>query len=412
MSSLATTIPPNHSGYTGLNFSFPSTTAPERFDIHVDQEFVEYTLRKVRDYRPSLVSSLSWTIQGPPMGAIVGLADYWAKDYDWRRAEKQMNEQFAHYATTVPGNGEYSASIPLHFVHERSDDDAATPLLLIHGWASTHLEWSRVLKPLAQHGDKAFHVVAIDLPGFGFSPAARQPGLRAREMGRAFDALMKQLGYEKYGIVTSDLGWLIGMWMVEDVRDSIIGHFTDFFLVPPSESDFARQARNETTEEENQFMVTAGEWFAKHASYATVMNQKPAAISLAFTDSPVGFAGWLWDLKYGSSDGFSYEYDELITDTMLQWIQPPYGSIQVYSDMNQPDILMLPRSNVPTGVTQWGGRNGPFHSLANWPLTPRNWVERMAPVAYFKRYDFGGHWPAVSHPDIWASDVREFFSLL
>lgn len=158
-------------------------------------------------------------------------------------------------------------------------------------------------------------------------------------MGRAFDSLMKQLGYEKYGIVTSDLGWLIGMWMVEDVRDSIIGHFTDFFLVPPSESDFARQARNETTEEENQFMVTAGEWFAKHASYATVMNQKPAAISLAFTDSPVGFAGWLWDLKYGSSDGFSYEYDELITDTTLQWIQPLYGSIQVYSDMNQVGCL-------------------------------------------------------------------------
>jgi pimeloyl-ACP methyl ester carboxylesterase len=132
-----------------------------------------------------------------------------------------MNEQFAHYATTVPGNGEYSAPIPLHFVHERSDDEAATPLLLIHGWASTHLEWSRIIKPLAQQGSKAFHVVAVDLPGFGFSPAARQPGLGAREMGRAFDALMRQLGHDKYGLVTTDLGWLIGMWMVEDVRDSI-----------------------------------------------------------------------------------------------------------------------------------------------------------------------------------------------
>jgi pimeloyl-ACP methyl ester carboxylesterase len=246
-----------------------------------------------------------------------------------------MNEQFAHYATTVPGNGEYSAPIPLHFVHERSDDEAATPLLLIHGWASTHLEWSRIIKPLAQQGSKAFHVVAVDLPGFGFSPAARQPGLGAREMGRAFDALMRQLGYDKYGLVTTDLGWLIGMWMVEDVRDSIIGHFTDFFLVPTSESDFARQAQNETTEEENQFMAAAGEWFANHASYATMMNQKPAAISLAFTDSPVGFAGWLWDLKYGSSDGFAYEYNELITDTMLQWIQPPYPSIEIYSGMNR-----------------------------------------------------------------------------
>ncbi|PIG80479.1 hypothetical protein AARAC_001626 [Aspergillus arachidicola] len=412
MSSHATRTPANDSRYTGLNFSFPDTTTPQRFDIHVNQEFVDYTLRKVRDYRPSPVFSLSWTIEGPPTGAIKELANYWAKGYNWRTAEKRMNEKFAHYATTVPGNGEYPAPIPLHFVHERSDNDAATPLLLIHGWASTHLEWSRVMKPLSQGGNKQFHVVTVDLPGFGFSPAARQPGLRAREIGRAFDALMKQLGYEKYGIVTSDLGWLIGMWMVEDVHDSIIGHFTDFFLVPPNESDFTRQAKNETTEEENRFMTTAGEWFAKHASYATVMNQKPAAISFAFTDSPVGFAAWLWDLKYGSSDGFPYEYEELITDTMLQWIQPPYGSIRFYSDMNQPDILMLPSSTVPTAVTQWGSRNGPFPLLANWPLTPKTWVERMAPVTYFKRYDFGGHWPAVTHPDIWANDVREFFSNL
>ena len=118
MSSHVTSTSATKSRYTGLNFSFPDTTAPKRFDIHVDQAFVDYTLRKVRDYRPSPVFSLSWTIDGPSTGAIVDLANYWAKDYDWRTAEKRMNEQFAHYATTVPGNGEYPAPIPLHFVHE------------------------------------------------------------------------------------------------------------------------------------------------------------------------------------------------------------------------------------------------------------------------------------------------------
>ncbi|KAJ5083107.1 hypothetical protein N7532_012150 [Penicillium argentinense] len=405
--------PVQQSKYAGLNFSFPDTRSPQRFNLNVNQDFVDYAIRKVHDYRPSPVFSSSWTAEGPPAGALTSLADYWAKTYDWRKVEKQMNEQFAHYATTVPGNGDYTAPIPLHFVHERSNDNAATPLLLIHGWASTHLEWSRVIEPLT-HGsnNKSFHIVAVDLPGFGFSPAATMPGLRAREIGRAFDALMKQLGYEKYGIVTTDLGWLIGMWMVEDVHDSIVGHFTDFFLVPASESDLARQARGETTEEENNFMATAAEWFTKHASYATVMNQKPSAISFAFTDSPVGFAGWLWDLKYGSSDGYLYEHEELITDTMLQWIQPPYHAIRAYSDMNQPDQVMLPRSNIPTGVTQWGGVNGPFTSLAKWPLTPRTWIERMAPVTYFKRHDFGGHWPAVTHPNLWVNDVVEFFSSL
>lgn len=344
--------------YAGLNFSFPDTTSPQQFTVHVDQEFVDYAIRKVRDYRPSPVFSESWTVQGPPSGVVTDLASYWANSYDWRTVEKRLNEEFKHYATTVPGNGDYRTAIPLHFVHERSNDSAATPLLLIHGWASTHLEWSRVIKPLSQGGDKSFHVVAVDLPGFGFSPAATGPGLRTRELGRAFNALMNQLGYERYGIVTTDIGWLVGMWMAEDVHDNIIGHFTDFFLVPPSQTDFARQAANETTDEENQFMVTAGEWFAKHASYAAMMNQKPAAISLAFTDSPVGFAGWLWDLRYGSSDGYHYDHEELITDTMLQWIQPPYSAIRMYSDMNQ--VVTLSQSILVSRMCQLTTY---FHSL-------------------------------------------------
>ncbi|KAH6988851.1 Alpha/Beta hydrolase protein [Ilyonectria sp. MPI-CAGE-AT-0026] len=393
-------------GYAGLNFNFPNTTSPTQFEIHVSQEFIDLTLRKVRDYRPSRSLYSNWTIEGPPDWAITSLADHWKKKYKWRATEKRIN-QFDHYATTVPGSRNYTAPIPLHFVHQRSANSDATPLLLLHGWSSTHFEWSRVIGPLTQNGNKTFHVVAPDLPGYGFSPAPTQPSMGPREMGAALNALMKQLGYETYGIVSTDLGWALGMWMVEDFPDSLTGLFTDFYRVPPLPSDLSRQAVNDTTKEEDDFIEVSNVWDSSHSAYATVQVQKPQALSLAVTDSPVGFAGWLWDLRYAISNGYSYTYEELITGAMLLWIQSPYGSMRSW-----PESLMLPRTNVPTGITQWGNIGGPFPSLTKFPLVPRHWAERTSRVVYWKRYEFGGHYPAVTHPDLWVDDVKEFFASL
>ncbi|KAH7020682.1 Alpha/Beta hydrolase protein [Macrophomina phaseolina] len=395
----------------GLNFHFPETDSPRRFKITVDDDFLGLTLRKVRDYRPSSSFFRNWTVEGPPDGALKELADYWANKYNWREVEKTINEEFDHYATTVPGNGNYLAPIPLHFVHERSTNEGAVPLLLLHGWSSTHLEWSSVIKKLSRNGEKSYHVVAVDLPGFGFSPAPTQPGLGPKEMGVGFDALMQQLGYRKYGVVSTDLGWLVAMSMVEHVSENIIGHFTDFFFAMPTPSDFARQANNETTQEENEYLESLNEFTRKHFAYATVQNQKPGLLAAILADSPVGMAAWLWDLKQGGSDGYAFTYEQIITDAMVTWIQNPYGSIRAYSLINELGLPSEKKSDVVTGVTAWGNLNGPFPGLAKFPLVPRSWVERVANVTYFKRYEIGGHWPAFNQPDQWAADVGEFFSL-
>ncbi|EKG15498.1 Epoxide hydrolase [Macrophomina phaseolina MS6] len=223
-----------------------------------------------------------------------------------------MNEEFDHYATTVPGNGTYSAPIPLHFVHKESKNEGAVPLLLVHGWSSTHHEWSSAIKKLSQNGEKSYHVVAVDLPGFRFSPAPTQPGLGAKEVGVAFDALMQQLGYSEYGIVSTDIGWAIAMSMVEHLSQNIIGHFTDFFFAMPTPSDSARQANNETTEEENEYLAALKEFAKRHFAYATVQNQKPGLLAAILVDSPVGMAAWLWDLKHGNSDGYAFTHEEII----------------------------------------------------------------------------------------------------
>ena len=316
-----------------LNFDFPVSHHPVQFNISVHQSFLDFTARKVRDYRPTRSFSEDWSLEGPPENRVADVAKYWSTNYDWGAVEQRMNYELDHYATTVPGNGNYLLPIPLHFIHQRANKIDGIPLLLLHGWPSSYLEWSKVIKPLAQYPDQPFHIVAPDLPGFGFSPAPTGPGLGPREMGRAFDSLMHQLGYERYGIVTTDLGWFTGMWMVYDVQESILGHMTDFFVVPPNATDRERLAKSEASREEIAYIAASDEWYTRHWAYASVHGQKPLALSLSLADSPVGVLGWYWDINHATSDGYQYSHEQLITDAMMLWISGPYSNIRAYLEV-------------------------------------------------------------------------------
>jgi pimeloyl-ACP methyl ester carboxylesterase len=330
----ATAAMQHHHGHSA-HFPFPyHAKSPVPFELKLDQTFIGTTHRKVQDYRPTFSYSDVWNNEGPPQQNISEIADYWANEYDWRQIESSINAEFDHYATTVSGNGNYPSPIPLHFVHHRSTDKDAIPLLLIHGWPSTFLEWSKVIKPLTKtlHG-KSFHIVAPDLPGFGFSPAPKQSGMGPREFGRALDALMHQLGYEKYGIVTTDLGWFTGMWMVQDVRESIIGHMTDFFMADPNADDLVRLQAGVASRDEVNYVASTKAWFDSHWSYATTHGQKPLALGAALADSPVGFLGWYWDVNHATSDGYKYSPGQLITDAMMLYIPGPYANMRAYHEI-------------------------------------------------------------------------------
>ncbi|KFG84840.1 putative epoxide hydrolase [Metarhizium anisopliae] len=383
--------------------------APQGVNISVDPRIIRKTLQRVRDYRPVTGLFDDWTVEGPSKDNITSVAKYWADEYSWEDVQQQINRDYKHYITKVPGSGNYTSDIPLHFLHHKSENDSAIPLLLLHGWPSTSLEWSEVIRPLAESSELSFHVVAPDLPGFGFSPAATQDGLGTREMGRGVDALMKQLGYSTYGLATTDTGWFIGMWMVHDVADSIIGHLFDFWYPNPNSTDLERFQANQTTAEETAVIESLHVWDDFHNAYSMVHSQKPIAMSLALADSPVGFLGWYWDLSYAISDGIPHSMDELITDALMLWLPGPYGNIRSYRQIFQPDIVDFPKTNVPSGVSQWGWGHGPFPGIANFPFTPRSWIERLCNVTYFKTHKRGGHFPARTLPEYWVSDVREFF---
>ncbi|KAI0414268.1 alpha/beta-hydrolase [Xylaria grammica] len=400
-----------------LNFPFPlDATTPVPYTLSLDKAIVDEAVLKASLYRPSIdlldgdTSNAGW-LEGPPQQDMAALAKYWAENYDWARIQDEINSNFSHYAVNIQSS---DGDVPIHFVHERSDVEDALPLLILHGWPSTHLEWSHVINPLASPEDptaQAFHVVAPDLPGFGFSPAPTSSGLGPRRMGEAFHQLMVQLGYEKYGVVGTDIGYLVGLSMADQFPDNVVGYLSDFWIVQPNSTDLERNAQNQTTEEEALYIAAFTEWFGQHSSYSTVHQQAPLAIAQALTDSPVGFAGWMWHLMHAISDGYDYSFDELITDAMMLWIPGVYANVRVYKEMLK-DTPELSFVTVPTAATQWGIPNTPFEPVRNFNNIPREWLQRSVNLVYLSRHETGGHFPAINEPELWVGDVREFFGSL
>ncbi|VUC29711.1 unnamed protein product [Clonostachys rosea] len=398
-----------------LNFEFPyDASSPVPFTISVDEKFMEETLTKVGLYRlsPDLKddSNNQWN-EGPPNKEMAWLKDEWVNNFSWKEVQDEINGNFSHYAVTVQGPPEFDHPVPLHFVHEKSADPNAIPLLLLHGWPSTHLEWHKIIKPLSGSSPSdniTFHLVVPDIPGYGFSPAPEYSGFGPAQAGFVFDALMQKLGYNKYGLVSTDLGWTAATWMGDAVPDNIIAHFTDFFLMSPNSTDLERFAQNQTTPEENDFIQSIQIWFNTRFSYSTVHEQEPLAIGQAMADSPVGFAGWVWQLKNSVSDGYNYTSTELITDSLLLWIQGPWGGIRSYKEFLKPSSFNFPKTSVPTAVSQWAINN--IDGLHSVNFVPRDWMARIVNVVKVFRHDAGGHFPAVNEPELWVQDVRQFFS--
>ncbi|KAF2657733.1 alpha/beta-hydrolase [Lophiostoma macrostomum CBS 122681] len=415
--SLAALVSATTNATSELPYFFPpNATSPQKYEISVDSLIIDETLQKVKLFRPSrsLDGVPDWE-DGPPPSLINDFASYWSKDYDWFAVQDQINKNFSHYATTVPGSRNYMHPIPLHFVHEPSTSPNAIPLLLLHGWPSTFLEWQHVIHPLAHpdnSSDQSFHVVAVDLPGYGFSPAPISTHLGPREMGDAFDALMKQLGYTKYGVQSTDLGWWVGMWMVQDHTDSLIGHSTDFWLQAPNATVLEKYAANQTTPEENEYIVGIGEFENYHAGYMAIHNTKPLQLSIAMSDSPVGFLAWMLQLITIVSDGYEYTKEELITRALTLYIPGAYSNIRSYKEVFYPSnsIYGLPRTTVPTAVTEWGNPDNPFPLLKNAQKAPLTWLQEAANITFFRQHDHCAHFPADTCPDEWVVDVREFFS--
>jgi pimeloyl-ACP methyl ester carboxylesterase len=309
---------------------------PRPYKVKIDKNFIENTRVRASQFRPSLDFDGPKWFDGPSSADVSNVAKYWAKNFDFNRFQNEINKNFTHYMTTIPApGGRYNRPLDIHFFHQLSKRHDAIPMLLLHGWPSTSLEWAKVIPDLVNPRNAslpAFHAIAPDLPGFGFSPAPLAPGLGAEEHAIVFGKLMQQLGYDRYAIYSTDLGFIVARRMTEKYSDRILNHATDFYAILPSTSDQARLATNETTGEETAYMQSISAYLAQYSAYVSIQSTLPLSLAHALYDSPVGFLAWVWQVVY-TLGGMPETAEELIRRTIPLYVSGPYGNIRSYKEL-------------------------------------------------------------------------------
>jgi len=375
--------------------------AIERFQIHVDDSVLEdLRSRLARTRFPDQIEGTGWEF-GIPMRYLRELVDYWRDKYDWRAQEARLNE-LPHFRTPIDDQ-------PIHFVHARSRHADAFPLLLMHGWPGSIVEFLDVLPGLIDpeaHGGRAadaFHVVAPSLPGYGLSGPTRSRGWDVRRVARAFIELMRRLGYTRYGAQGGD--W--GAQLATRIASLDAEHCAAIHVNMP----VAGRPENPgpLNEEEKADLAAMARFQREESGYALEQATKPQTLGVALNDSPAGLLAWIvekfrtWSDCGGDPEN-SYPRDHLITNVMLYWVtQTITSSARLYWESKHsglwekaPDFV-----GVPTGVARY-----PKEEVLRFP---RSWVERFYNVTHWAVMPRGGHFAAMEQPALFIEDLRNFF---
>ena len=334
---------------------------------------------------------------GMPLAVIKRLAGRWRDGYDWRAAEAALN-QLPQFTTTVDGQR-------IHFLHVTSPEPDAVPLLLLHGWPSTVLEFSKVIGPLTdpgRHGgdpSRAFHVVVPSLPGFGFSGPTTEPGWDSARAARAFAELMTRLGYPRWGAAGSDVGALIGRELGILAPPGLAGvHLLQIFAFPSG--DAAETARMSKADIDSLSGATAE--FQGKAGYQNIQRTRPQTLGYGLTDSPVAQLAWNAELWTGWGDYADYlDVDAFLSHVSSYWFTRTGVSSarQYYEDARTGAGYRDARNPVPTAV-------GVFPQDYR---TIRVCAQRANNIVRYTEYGRGGHFGYVTDPDLVTEDLREFF---
>lgn len=381
-----------------------TTTKPDirPFRIDVPQADLDDLRRRLDAARwPADSSGAGWE-RGIPADHLRALADAWRDDYDWRAQEAELNE-VPQFTTEIDG-------LPVHFLHVRSPEPDALPLVLTHGYPSSVVEFLDLLGPLtdprAHGGDPAdaFHVVVPSLPGFGFSTPTSRPWPMAA-VARAWAELMPRLGYDRYGAHGADVGAgitgalaavapeaVVGTHVASDTRTTvaIVGEYVPVDLTALPDADRARL-------EELQRSVADGK------GYLQLQSTHPQSLAYALTDSPLFQLGWIAEPFHEWTEPtaqrpYGVDRDRLLTTVSLYWFtrSGPSAAHVLYDNAHSGE--WLEPGDVPQGWAVFGAD----------PLV-RQLMDPDHQVAHWSEFAQGGHFPALEVPDLLVEDLRAFF---
>ncbi|KAF5694111.1 epoxide hydrolase [Fusarium denticulatum] len=397
-------------------FSLPNVNAtfaksPKPFQIHVDRGFIEDTRQRVAHTRPPL--SINVSSDGPSAENFTSVREFWANEYDWNATEASINKRFEQFTIIVePEIDNVTHSVPLHFVHHRSRRSDAIPLLFIHGWPGSFLEVGNIIENLTNPPNSsvpAFHVVAPSIPGFGFSPAPTQPGFGPAAASYAFNELMLQLGYSRYVIQGGDFGGVILRYQAHNFPKNVISALSNFWIIQPGNNDLRRLAQGEATPDEVAYIKIIENYENQGSGYRLIMSTEPLTVAYGMTDSPLGNAMWMYSIMSRVIDPaiMAWTPEEIITWSMMYWIQGPYGGMRFYKEVQNDGGFetlhfgTLPLVEVPVAISQF-----PYDLTYRMPL---DWAKRGGYVLKRTVHDHGGHFAAYEVPDLLLHDIWSWF---
>lgn len=368
---------------------------PFRIDVpEADLEDLHERLARTR--WPDELPDVGWSY-GVALAYMKEMAEYWRAGYDWRANEARLNE-LPQFTTTIDGTN-------VHFIHVRSPESDALPLILTHGWPGSVAEFLDVIGPLADpraHGGDpadAFDVIVPSIPGFGFSGPTADVGWDDARIARAWDQLVKRLGYERYGAHGGDAGALVSRELGILQPEGLVGvHVLQIFAFPSGDP---AEMENLSDYDQEAMQILSG--FEDRAGYLKIQQTRPQTLAYGLTDSPAGQLAWNSELfmGFGGEGVGAVDRDRFLTHVMMYWLTATAGSSarEYYEDARSgAGYRDLPNS-VPTGVAIF---KNDFHTI-------RRFAERANNIVHWSVFDRGGHFAAMDAPDLLTGDLRDFF---
>ncbi|HEX6258445.1 MAG TPA: epoxide hydrolase, partial [Candidatus Saccharimonadales bacterium] len=323
------------------------------FKIEVNKEQITDLHNRLKNtIMPSEIKGAGWSY-GPNNEYVSGMIDTLLNDYDWDAQVEAINK-YPQFTTEIDGQN-------IHFIHVESKEANATPLMLIHGWPGSFVEFLDVIEPLTNpvaHGGKAedaFSVVIPSIPGFGFSGPTTESGWHHDRIAAAFNTLMEQLGYDKYGVQGGDAGAIISPAMARLAPEKVIGvhlnaatmGFIPFGPIDPAEMETF-------TDNEKVRLGRMQQFMAERFGFNAIQSTRPQALAYAISDSPAGLLAWISELftEYGDKVNMIAK-EKFLTNFMVYWVSgTAASSIRSYYEGAHDPNAWTPKENsgVPTGV--------------------------------------------------------------
>ncbi len=351
--------------------------------------------------------------QGVKLDKIKELVHYWGTAYEWRKAEAKLNA-LPEFVTRIDG-------IDIQFVHIKSRHQGAMPLLITHGWPGSIFELIKVIGPLtdpAAHGGRAedaFDLVLPSMPGYGFSGKPQDTGWGPDRIGRAWDVLMKRLGYNSYVSQGGDWGSVIASAMARQAPAGLLGIHVNMPATVPADVATAlnngEPAPSGLTDVERAAFNALNDLYKKGGGYAAMMVTRPQTVGYALADSPAGQAAWIYD-KFaawtytGGEPERELSKDDMLDDITLYWLtNTATSSARLYWENNNNNFNAVSQRTadiaIPVAVTVFPGEIY---------RAPRSWTAKAyRNLIYFHDVDQGGHFAAWEQPDLFAAEIRAAF---